>query len=240
MSGCPRAPSSVRNCGAPVAIEPASERRLVTVVFVDLVGSTKLASHLDPERFREVLAAFHRMVTEEVEWLRGRAESFIGDAVLTVFGVPTVARRRRRAGDPGRALRGGPGAAARARARAPVPHGGPRGDQHRPGRGRDRRRPRHRDRRRGEHRRAAAAGGRARRGPGRVDHAPAGEGRRGVRRDAHDPPEGVRPRDRGVAGDPSGAALDARPRSRSSIGAASSRCSPTRSNGCRSAAARTW
>ncbi len=77
------------NCGAPLAIEPASERRLVTVVFVDLVGSTKLASHLDPERFREVLAAFHRMVTEEVEWLRGRAESFIGDAVLTVFGVPT-------------------------------------------------------------------------------------------------------------------------------------------------------
>ncbi len=77
------------NCGAPVAIAPASERRLVTVVFVDLVGSTKLASQLDPERFREVLAAFHAMVTEEVEWLRGRAESFIGDAVLTVFGVPT-------------------------------------------------------------------------------------------------------------------------------------------------------
>ena len=77
------------HCGAPVAIEPASERRLVSVVFVDLVGSTKLASHLDPERFREVLAAFHHMVTEEVEWLRGRAESFIGDAVLTVFGVPT-------------------------------------------------------------------------------------------------------------------------------------------------------
>lgn len=77
------------NCGAPVAIAPESERRLVTVVFVDLVGSTKLASQLDPERFREVLAAFHGMVTEEVEWLRGRAESFIGDAVLAVFGVPT-------------------------------------------------------------------------------------------------------------------------------------------------------
>ena len=77
------------SCGAPVAIAPASERRLVTVVFVDLVGSTKLANQLDPERFREVLAAFHGMVTEEVEWLRGRAESFIGDAVLAVFGVPT-------------------------------------------------------------------------------------------------------------------------------------------------------
>ena len=76
------------SCGAPVAIAPASERRLVTVVFVDLVGSTKLANQLDPERFREVLAAFHAMVTEEVEWLRGRAESFIGDAVLAVFGVP--------------------------------------------------------------------------------------------------------------------------------------------------------
>jgi class 3 adenylate cyclase/tetratricopeptide (TPR) repeat protein len=72
-----------------VAIAPASERRLVSVVFVDLVGSTKLANRLDPERFREVLAAFHHMVTEEVEWLRGRAESFIGDAVLAVFGVPT-------------------------------------------------------------------------------------------------------------------------------------------------------
>jgi class 3 adenylate cyclase/tetratricopeptide (TPR) repeat protein len=77
------------NCGAPVALPLASERRLVTVVFVDLVASTELASRLDPERFREVLAAFHAMVTEEVEWLRGRAEAFIGDAVMCVFGVPT-------------------------------------------------------------------------------------------------------------------------------------------------------
>ncbi|MEP6973143.1 MAG: AAA family ATPase [Actinomycetota bacterium] len=77
------------NCGAPVAIPAATERRLVTVVFMDLVGSTELASRLDPERFREVLAAFHGMVTEEVERLRGRTEAFIGDAVLCVFGVPT-------------------------------------------------------------------------------------------------------------------------------------------------------
>jgi class 3 adenylate cyclase/tetratricopeptide (TPR) repeat protein len=61
----------------------------VTVSFVDLMGSTELASRLDAERFREVLAAFHGMVTEEVEWLRGRTEVFIGDAVLGVFGVPT-------------------------------------------------------------------------------------------------------------------------------------------------------
>jgi class 3 adenylate cyclase/tetratricopeptide (TPR) repeat protein len=69
-------------------VPQASERRVVTVVFVDLAGSTELAAQLDPERFREVLAAFHGMVTEEIAWLGGTAESFIGDAVLGVFGVP--------------------------------------------------------------------------------------------------------------------------------------------------------
>ena len=96
QSTCPRCgeplPPNAKfcpNCGASLAIAPASERRLVTVSFVDLMGSTELASRLDAERFREVLAAFHGMVTEEVEWLRGRTEVFIGDAVLGVFGVPT-------------------------------------------------------------------------------------------------------------------------------------------------------
>ncbi len=78
------------NCGAPVGVAPASERRVVTVVFVDLAGSTELAARLDPERFREVLAAFHGMVTDEITALGGRAEGFIGDAVLGVFGVPLL------------------------------------------------------------------------------------------------------------------------------------------------------
>ncbi len=69
----------------------ASERRLVTVVFVDLEKSTELAAKLDPERFREVLAAFHGMISEEITWLGGQAEGFIGDAVLGVFGT-SVAR----------------------------------------------------------------------------------------------------------------------------------------------------
>lgn len=77
------------NCGAPVSVPLASERRIVTVVFVDLADSTGLAARLDPERFREVLAAFHGMVAGEITWLRGRAESYIGDAVLGVFGIPT-------------------------------------------------------------------------------------------------------------------------------------------------------
>ncbi len=76
------------NCGAPVSVSAASERKVVTVVFADLVGSTGLAASLDPERFREVMAGFHGMVSQELSALRGRAENFIGDAVLGVFGVP--------------------------------------------------------------------------------------------------------------------------------------------------------
>jgi class 3 adenylate cyclase/tetratricopeptide (TPR) repeat protein len=73
-----------------VAVPPASERRVVTVVFVDLARSTELAARLDPERFRDVLAAFHGMVTDVITGLGGRAEGFIGDAVLGVFGVPAL------------------------------------------------------------------------------------------------------------------------------------------------------
>jgi class 3 adenylate cyclase/tetratricopeptide (TPR) repeat protein len=78
------------NCGTPVEIAPAAERRIVTVVFADMVGSTRLAARLDPERFREVLAAFHKMVSDEIADLGGAAEAFIGDAVLGVFGVPFI------------------------------------------------------------------------------------------------------------------------------------------------------
>jgi len=78
------------NCAAPVAVPAASERRVVTVVFADLAGSTELAARLDPERFRDVLAAFHGMVTDEITALGGRAEGFIGDAVLGVFGMPVL------------------------------------------------------------------------------------------------------------------------------------------------------
>ena len=94
---CPRCaeplPAGARfcpNCGAPVSVPVASERRVVTVVFVDLAGSTELAARLDPERFRDVLAAFHGMVSGEIGALGGHAEGFIGDAVLGVFGVPTL------------------------------------------------------------------------------------------------------------------------------------------------------
>ena len=86
----PRDANFCPNCGAPVAVPVVSERRVVAVVFADLAGSTELAAGLDPERFRDVLAAFHGMVTDEITVLGGRAEGFIGDAVLGVFGVPVL------------------------------------------------------------------------------------------------------------------------------------------------------
>ena len=78
------------NCGAPIVVPAAAERRVVTVVFADLAGSTELAAMLDPERFRDVLAAFHGMVTDEITALGGTGRGFIGDAVLGVFGVPML------------------------------------------------------------------------------------------------------------------------------------------------------
>jgi class 3 adenylate cyclase/tetratricopeptide (TPR) repeat protein len=68
--------------------EAGEERRMVTVLFADIAGSTKLAARLDPERFREVLGAFYRMASDELSSLRGRAEKFVGDAVMAVFGLP--------------------------------------------------------------------------------------------------------------------------------------------------------
>jgi class 3 adenylate cyclase/predicted ATPase len=71
-----------------VGAPPPEERKVVTVFFVDLVGSTKLSSGIDPERYREVLAAYYRTVAEELESLRGRAVNLAGDAVVGVFGIP--------------------------------------------------------------------------------------------------------------------------------------------------------
>lgn len=76
------------SCGFPIGAPAPEERKVVTVLFVDLVGSTRLSAGIDPERYREVVAAYYQSVTEELESLRGRAENFAGDAVLGVFGIP--------------------------------------------------------------------------------------------------------------------------------------------------------
>jgi class 3 adenylate cyclase/tetratricopeptide (TPR) repeat protein len=80
---CPR-------CGAPVAAYVTEERKVVTILFADLARSTEIAAQVDPERFREVMSAFYRSVSAELESLRGRAEKFVGDAVMAVWGVPVA------------------------------------------------------------------------------------------------------------------------------------------------------
>ena len=77
------------NCGAPVDVAPEDrERKVATMVFADLVGSTKLAGDLDPERTRMLLERFYDAMAEEIETAGGTLEKFAGDAVVATFGAP--------------------------------------------------------------------------------------------------------------------------------------------------------
>jgi len=66
------------------------ERKLATVVFADLVGSTELAGSQDPERTRALLGRFYDAMAEEIERAGGTVEKFAGDAVMAVFGAPAA------------------------------------------------------------------------------------------------------------------------------------------------------
>ncbi|MGH2463590.1 MAG: ATP-binding protein [Candidatus Limnocylindria bacterium] len=69
---------------------PAEERKLATVLFADLVGSTAMADDQDPERTRLVLNRFYDAMSEEVERCGGTVEKFAGDAVMAAFGAPAA------------------------------------------------------------------------------------------------------------------------------------------------------
>jgi class 3 adenylate cyclase len=79
-------------CGAPaVAPEPRREqRKVVTVLFCDVTGSTELGERLDPESLRTLLARYFEHMKRIVERHGGTVEKFIGDAVMAVFGVPVL------------------------------------------------------------------------------------------------------------------------------------------------------
>ncbi len=79
-------------CGAPLGEEraPREERRIVSVVFVDLVGFTSRSEQLDPEDVRAILTPYHGTVRDELESFGGVVEKFVGDAVMAVFGAPTA------------------------------------------------------------------------------------------------------------------------------------------------------
>src|SRR5262249_34433878 len=65
-----------------------AERRQVTVLFSDLVGSTALSARMDPEDLREVIAAYQKCVAETVRRFGGFVAQFLGDGVLVYFGYP--------------------------------------------------------------------------------------------------------------------------------------------------------
>ena len=76
-------------CGAPHEAKPdESERKLATVVFADLVGSTELGGSQDPERTRALLDRFYEAMTREIDGVGGTVEKFAGDAVMAAFGAP--------------------------------------------------------------------------------------------------------------------------------------------------------
>src|SRR5882757_10496224 len=66
----------------------AAERRQVTVMFSDLVGSTALSAHMDPEDLREVISAYQKSVAETVRRFDGFVAKYMGDGVLIYFGYP--------------------------------------------------------------------------------------------------------------------------------------------------------
>jgi len=87
------------SCGAPLEPLDGAERKLATLVFADLVESTKLAAGLDPEELRTRLARFFDVVRSVLAEHGGTVEKYIGDAVMAAFGVP-----RAHSDDPDRAV----------------------------------------------------------------------------------------------------------------------------------------
>ena len=89
-------------CGAALDADDLAreERKVVTVVFCDLVGSTARAERLDPEDVRALLSNYHARVREQFERFGGTVEKFIGDAVVAIFGAPVAHED-----DPERAVR---------------------------------------------------------------------------------------------------------------------------------------
>jgi class 3 adenylate cyclase len=81
-------------CAAPLKASPPSagreERKVVTVLFADLVGFTARAEQLDPEDVRALLAPYHAHLRAELERYGGTVEKFIGDAVMALFGAPAA------------------------------------------------------------------------------------------------------------------------------------------------------
>ncbi|HEY1431876.1 MAG TPA: AAA family ATPase [Stellaceae bacterium] len=95
-------PPVTRTAPDPAPVSSEAERRQLTVMFCDLVGSTPLAARYDPEDLREVIGAYHRCVTDTVARFAGFVAKYMGDGVLIYFGYPEAHED-----DPERAVRAG-------------------------------------------------------------------------------------------------------------------------------------
>ncbi|HVB24407.1 MAG TPA: adenylate/guanylate cyclase domain-containing protein [Ktedonobacteraceae bacterium] len=95
-------PSASTNQTSPLldAINAPEERRVVTIMFADITGSTQLADHMDPEDMRAILTGYFNLMTEQIRRHGGTVEKYIGDAVMAVFGSPITHED-----DPDRAIR---------------------------------------------------------------------------------------------------------------------------------------
>ena len=80
------------SCGTPVARSSTAieERRVVTVLFADLVGYTTLAEHLDPEAVTRLIESCFQPLVVEIEAFGGRVDKVLGDAIIALFGAPVA------------------------------------------------------------------------------------------------------------------------------------------------------
>src|SRR5260370_34558663 len=85
------------------ASEVVGERRHLTILFCDLVGSVALSAQLDPEEWRATVAAYQRAASQAISRFGGQVVRYVGDGSLAFFGYPTAHDH-----DPERAVHGGP------------------------------------------------------------------------------------------------------------------------------------
>jgi class 3 adenylate cyclase len=84
------ADATVREKAPAAATRPEAERRQLTVLFCDLVGSTALSGELDPEAMRDVITRYQNAVAGEITRFEGHVAKYMGDGVLAYFGWPTA------------------------------------------------------------------------------------------------------------------------------------------------------
>lgn len=77
-------------CGRPTSPLPSGDRRVVTVLFADVSGFTRLSEILDPERLTEILNACFKALSEPVYRFGGIVDKYIGDAIMALFGAPVA------------------------------------------------------------------------------------------------------------------------------------------------------